>query len=118
MHVEIADDPHKIIKVYGEIDISNVEELNKALQIAVNASPSGFILDISGINYIDSAGIQAVVSAYRRLRPTDGKLVIVNNNKAIERLISIVNLDQLPNLFIKAEMNEASELLMSNDVYE
>lgn len=115
MRVEIMDDPHRVIKVYGEIDISNVEELNKALQTAVNASPSGFILDISGTNYIDSAGIQAIVSAYKRLCPTCGKLVIVNNNKAIERLISIVNLEQLPNLFIKTDISDASSLLLNDN---
>ncbi|MHB1457644.1 MAG: STAS domain-containing protein [Armatimonadota bacterium] len=114
MHVEIIDDPHKMVKAFGEVDISNVAELNTALQKVADVSPSGFILDISGIDYIDSAGIQAVISAYKQLCLTEGILVIVNNNKAIERLISIVNLDKLPNLFISDDMSYANNLLNKN----
>lgn len=114
MHVEVTNDPHKVIKAYGEIDIANVEELNSALQGAVDVSPSGFILDISGIDYIDSAGIQAVIAAYKRLCPSGGKLVIINNNKAIERLIAVVNLDKLPNLFMSHDISDANNLLSNN----
>lgn len=114
MHIEITDDPHRVIKAYGEIDIANVSELSIALHKAVELSPSGFILDISGIDYIDSAGIQAVISAYKRLCPAGGKLVILNNNEAINRLISIVNLDRLPNLYISDDISFANNLLNKN----
>ena len=111
MHVDISNIPHRVVKAYGEIDISNVESLNAALQGAADESPSGFVLDISGTDYIDSAGIQAIISAYRRLRQSDGKLIIVNDNETIKELISIVHLDKLPNVTIIDDLSNAGSLL-------
>jgi anti-sigma B factor antagonist len=48
--------------VRGEIDISNVDELRTGLEEAA-ASAAGVVVDLSGVTFMASAGVRALVDA-------------------------------------------------------
>ena len=45
----------------GELDMSNVEVLNGALKIALSDETTSWLLDLSGLDFLDSAVIKALV---------------------------------------------------------
>jgi anti-sigma B factor antagonist len=50
------------------------------------------ILNMDGINYIDSTGLGELVSAYRLVKSQDGELKLMNLNKKVSDLLQITRL--------------------------
>lgn len=60
----------------GEIDLSNAMELESLITDAVPNSVLGVVLDLSGVSYIDSAGVRLLLSLAGRLRWRGQDLVL------------------------------------------
>ncbi|MGI8616370.1 MAG: STAS domain-containing protein, partial [Actinomycetota bacterium] len=52
----------------GEVDLSNATELEGLITEAVPNNVVGVVLDLSGVTYIDSAGVRLLLSLAGRLR--------------------------------------------------
>lgn len=52
----------------GELDMSNAAELEATILGAVSNETTGMVLDLSGVTYIDSAGIRLLLTLVGRLR--------------------------------------------------
>jgi anti-sigma B factor antagonist len=50
------------------------------------------VLNMDGINYIDSTGLGELVSAYRLVKSQDGELKLMNLNKKVSDLLQITRL--------------------------
>jgi anti-anti-sigma factor len=60
----------------GEIDQSDAAELEGLITDAVPNSVRGLVLDLSGVTYIDSAGVRLLLSLAGRLRWRGQNLVL------------------------------------------
>lgn len=107
MNVEVETGEHRIVRAFGEIDLSNVGLLKDALDRSVDESPEGFVIDLSGAGYIDSAGIQSLLSAYQRVRVRGGRLALVVGDAGMRDLIAVVHLDALPGMFVTQDLESA-----------
>lgn len=50
------------------------------------------VMNMAGINYIDSSGLGELVSAYRMVKSQDGELKLMNLNKKVSDLLQITRL--------------------------
>jgi anti-sigma B factor antagonist len=50
------------------------------------------VMNMAGINYIDSTGLGELVSAYRLVKSQDGELKLMNLNKKVSDLLQITRL--------------------------
>ena len=57
-----------LARLRGEIDLSNAGELRTAITDATPNEVLGVVLDLSGVDYIDSAGIQLLYRLRESLR--------------------------------------------------
>lgn len=69
-----------VVRLLGELDMSSCEAVDQALQAAEQTSAARILLDIEGLKFIDSSGLQVILRAKRRsdaggkrLRVTRGK---------------------------------------------
>lgn len=73
-----ATDPRCVIyELRGYIDAHTVIEFEKAIHGAIDSGSRCIILDISGLTYISSAGIGAMMSIARKLSQGGGELVLM-----------------------------------------
>jgi len=56
-----------VATIAGEVDSSNASELRLALSDRLPSAASALILDLSGVSYLDSSGIQLLFELGRRL---------------------------------------------------
>ncbi len=63
----------RVLEVVGEIDMYSSKELAKAL---VDAS-GGLVVDLGGVSFIDSSGVQTLVAEQQRRAVEGGRLVLV-----------------------------------------
>jgi anti-sigma B factor antagonist len=78
-----------------EIDITNTGGLRTALLEASALGHGTFVVDMSGTQFCDSAGIHALVQAYKRSRSEDGEMLLVVWATAVLRVLAITGVDGL-----------------------
>jgi anti-anti-sigma factor len=59
--------------VRGELDLTNASALDEAL---LQTSARAVILDLGGLDFVDSAGMRAIDRAHRRLAD-DGRMLLI-----------------------------------------
>jgi anti-anti-sigma factor len=73
-----------VVRLRGEIDLSNVEQLEQRLGRAVEGF-SVVVVDLSAIEYIDSQGLRLLTRLSRRLSTTGSDLELVAPKGSIAR---------------------------------
>ena len=77
-----------VISVAGQLDISNAAALEQALARVAAARPRALIFDLSGLEFMDSAGVSVLV----RARAEVGEVRLRNPTPIVRRLIEITGL--------------------------
>ena len=65
-----------LLSLDGEIDLSSAHLLVDSIDLAVEAGARRIILDFSGVTFVNSTGLGAMVAATKRLRAEGGDLVL------------------------------------------
>jgi anti-anti-sigma factor len=77
-----------VVTVAGQLDISNADTLDAAVATAVAAHPQKLIFDLSGLEFMDSAGIAVLIRA-----TSDVEAVRLRNpSPIVRRLIEVTGL--------------------------
>ena len=80
----------------GEVDIASVDELTAALLAAEQTDVPQIVLDLSGVTFLDSAGVLMLLQANTRSR-AKGERLRVLTSPAVDRVIDLCQLrDKLP----------------------
>ena len=58
----------RLIRISGEVDISNSRELASAIEASVSDVVEGVVIDLSGTTYLDSAAIELLFRLAARLQ--------------------------------------------------
>jgi anti-anti-sigma factor len=72
-----------IASVTGELDLSNVHDISDALSAAVAPSAAGFVLDLSALRHLDSAGVRLLFELRTKLVNTRRGFAIVVPDGAV-----------------------------------
>jgi anti-sigma B factor antagonist len=69
-----------VVTVAGEIDMSNADRFRDALGLAATAVAAGadggsFVVDLTGVEYLDSAGVHVLFAHAARIRLIAGPLL-------------------------------------------
>ncbi len=96
MHGERRGDAYHV-EPTGELDIATAELLEQELRNAHDSDAATIVLDLSGIEFIDSTGLRLVLDANERCGGPEGRLRVIAGSPAVERLLDIVGLrERLP----------------------
>lgn len=90
---EITDEK-AIIRIEGEVDVSNASELRDALDTALADGVKEVEADFAEVAYIDSTGIGVLVGAAHRAQESGSVLVVANPQKNVERVFSLLGVDK------------------------
>jgi anti-sigma B factor antagonist len=88
-----------VVSVYGELDVASAPELRERLIEPVTGGAHLLILDLEGLDFLDSTGLGAIISALKRARTNGGDLRLVCTQSRIRRLFEITALDKAFPLF-------------------
>lgn len=81
-----------LITVAGRIDSSNASELDSKLQASMNNGRYRLVLELSGVNYMSSAGLRAVVSALRQCKRQGGDVRLANISSRVNEVLNLAGL--------------------------
>jgi anti-sigma B factor antagonist len=81
------------VSVTGELDMATCPELDWALR-NVSAETSSVVLDLRGLNFMDSTGLHVIITANERLRREGRQLLVVRGPAAIQRVFAVSGVDR------------------------
>jgi len=84
-----------VVATPEEIDMTNAAGLQAALLEASALGHDTFVVDMSGTQFCDSAGVHALVRAYQRSRSEGGEMLLVVSATAVLRVFAIIGIDHL-----------------------
>lgn len=81
-----------LVTVHGEIDVASAGQLEGALIAAESASGRGVLLDLCGVDFIDSTGLRVVLNSIRRLTGESRSLIVACPEGPVRRLFELTAL--------------------------
>lgn len=85
--------PHAVVAMPAEIDAVNADQIRQRLLSAAGLGAPVLIVDMSGTTFCDSAGVRAIIAAYRQAAAGSTQLRLVTT--AVLRILTLVGADQL-----------------------
>ncbi len=102
-----------LISVLKEkLDTHLAPSLKSELVLTVGNGEKNIILDLSNCRYCDSSGLSAVLVANRLCKNSDGTFVLTGLQTAVQRLISISQLDTVLN--ISKNIDDGEKIIKNN----
>jgi len=88
-----------VVEVSGEIDVYTAPRLRETLVSLVEAGNYRLIVDMEGVEFLDSTGLGVLVGGLKRVRAHDGGIDLVCTQGRILRIFRITGLSKVFNIF-------------------
>jgi anti-sigma B factor antagonist len=96
---ESAGEPYTLVEVIGEADVTNTGELRRLLDDEVAQQPRMMIIDLSGLRFMDSSALHALLRANRSMDREGGVLALVSPQPAVAKILRLTTADRLIPVF-------------------
>src|SRR5687768_17375780 len=84
-----------VLEVAGELDALSVTQLRDTIDRVVEEAPARVVLDLSGLKQIDSSGVGAIVSLYKRVRARGGSIAVCGVKDQPLAIFRLLKLDRV-----------------------
>lgn len=82
-----------VVTLAGEIDAASVGGLLGCVEDLAASGNVDHVLDLSGVTFLDSSGLGALVALRRHLEADRGSLTLACDNEIVLRMLRLTNLD-------------------------
>ena len=112
LRIRKSGDIH-IIDVCGALDLYNSFKLKELILKMLEKKIERFVVDLEGVEYIDSSGIGALIYICSTIKKMKNRLAITNAHGAVKKTIEVTRLiDYFP---MSATLEEALRTIRSED---
>jgi anti-sigma B factor antagonist len=86
---------HELVVANGEIDLYTAPRLQSELTavIAGTVAAPRVVVDMSGVDFCDSTGMNVLLSCLRQARERGGELELAAPHPAVRKILSVTGLD-------------------------
>ncbi|MHC5615373.1 MAG: STAS domain-containing protein [Nostoc sp.] len=88
-----------ILELSGIVDGIRGNELRREVSNIVADGAKILLLDLKGVNFIDSSGLGALVSAMQMMRNANGKLFVCSVSDQVRMLFELTKMDRIFQIF-------------------
>jgi anti-sigma B factor antagonist len=82
-----------VCRAFGDLDAFTVSQFRDSL--ARLSTSRQLVIDLSGVPFVDSAGLGAVVGGIRRVRDRGGDVVLACNRPTLVRVLRMTGVDRI-----------------------
>lgn len=90
IHIDPPRGDSQRVALAGRLDTHSYDELDRQLAPLLASDILSLVLDLSGLEYISSAGIRSVFKARKALSARGGKVLVANLQPQIAKVFDIV----------------------------
>jgi len=94
IEVDEARQPFVVVAVRGEVDIATAPKLREKLVELASQGAQNVVIDLEGVEFLDSTGLGVLIGGMKRLRGLDGDLTLVCTQPRILKVFEITGLNR------------------------
>lgn len=85
-----------VVRITGELDVLTAEQFRRQVEAALERHRArNLYLNLSGVTFIDSSGLGAILGRYKRVRQAGGRMALVSPTRAIRPVLEMAGLYRL-----------------------
>ncbi len=88
-----------LVEVSGRIDSTNAIQLGETLNSQIDAGRLQLVIDLSGVEYMSSAGLREMVAALKKVRNLNGDLRIATPSERVKEVLDLAGLSAIFQIF-------------------
>jgi anti-sigma B factor antagonist len=88
-----------VLPLKGEIDLHVSPSVTASLSAMIEKKPQRLVVDLSGVTYIDSAGLAALIEAMQKVEGYGGRFLLAGLQETVRSIFEISRLDQVFQIF-------------------
>jgi anti-sigma B factor antagonist len=92
-----------VIKIAGRLASHSVQRLRQQLSVTAGSQDKNIVLDLSGIDFIDSSGLAAIVHGMKQCRAGGGDLRLCKPPQSVRMVLELTRLDKALDIFPNQE---------------
>jgi len=86
-------EPIPVVRLSGDVDLARAPALREELMTAVNNRHEGLVVDLTGADYLDSAGVNVLFEVAEELqRHQLGMALVIPPDSIVEKVVTLVDL--------------------------
>ncbi|HTA21321.1 MAG TPA: STAS domain-containing protein [Polyangia bacterium] len=93
--IRVTSDGVTVVSLFGELDVTTVDDLRPSLNSLAARRLSRVELDLSRLRMIDSIGTGVLVAFYKRMRAHGGEVVLRETGGQPLAILRLVHLDRI-----------------------
>ena len=86
---------YAVLAVHGEVDVYTAPRFRERLIELVSEGKTRIVVDLEGVDFLDSTGLGVLVGGLKRLRSHDGDLSLVCTQSRILKVFEITGLTKV-----------------------
>ena len=88
-----------VIDLKGEVDVYTAPKFKTALIELIDQGNYHVVVNLGSVQYMDSAGLGALVSGLKRVREHNGSINLVSPTVPVQRVLDITRLSKILNIY-------------------
>jgi anti-sigma B factor antagonist len=88
-----------VLTVKGSIDTYTVRGLYQQLDVAVATKSAKLVVNLAGVDFMDSSGLAALVQGMKKCRDRGGDLHLCNLQQPVRMILELTRLDKALEIF-------------------
>lgn len=84
-----------LITVNGRVDSSNASQLGEKLNQQIDTGSVNLVVDLSGVEYMSSAGLRELVAGLKRVKKDGGDLRLCNPSDRVREVLDLAGLSTI-----------------------
>jgi len=88
-----------VIALSGEADVYTSPRIKQEIVDLLNNGTHKLVVDLTGVEYLDSTGLGVLIGGLKRARERDGDLKLVCDNVRILRIFEITGLTKIFDIY-------------------
>jgi anti-sigma B factor antagonist len=106
LEVDDTRSPYTVLAVKGEVDVYTAPRLREKLVELASQGKRQIVVDLEGVEFLDSTGLGVLVGGLKRLRSNEGDLALVCTQTRILKVFEITGLTKV--FTISSSVDEAT----------
>jgi anti-sigma B factor antagonist len=103
VNVRDLDGGVAVVQLVGRLNMASAAHLREAVTSIVDSGRTRVAIDMSGVDFLDSSGLGAIISALKTTRQAGGDLRIAAPSAQAQLVLQLTNLDRVLTAYDDAE---------------
>jgi len=95
LRIEVRRSPERaVLCLQGELDLATAPLLSRELESVDLGTTASVVLDLQGLEFMDSTGLRAVLAAQQRLQEHGTAFAVTRGSPQVDRLLAVTRADE------------------------